>query len=62
MSMRIFRLPVHLQPEEAHTLLQFIDQLRDELMFHYANDIATMLKQASTRPVSAFDVDDDPLP
>ncbi|WP_164931794.1 hypothetical protein [Dyella sp. M7H15-1] len=47
MSMRIPRLPTHLQPEEAHTLLELIDRLREELTFHYADDIVTMLKQAS---------------
>jgi hypothetical protein len=54
--MRILTLTLHLQPEEAYTLVECIDQLREGLMQHYADDIAAMLQQAAAR-----DIADDPL-
>lgn len=47
MSMHIHKLATHLQPEEASTLIEFLDQLREVLMRAYGDDITTMLRQAS---------------
>jgi hypothetical protein len=52
MSMRIHQLATHLGPEEAFTLIEFLDQLRDLLMDTYGDDIGVMLRQASAPPTS----------
>ena len=52
MSMRIHKLATHLRPEEAFTLIEFLDQLRDVLMHTYGEDIGAMLRQASAPPTS----------
>jgi hypothetical protein len=45
--MRVHKIITHLQPAEAYTLVEFLDQLRDALMQTYGDDIATMLKEAT---------------
>jgi len=45
--MRVHRIITHLRPEEACTLVEFLDQLREVLMRTYGDDITTMLKEAS---------------
>jgi hypothetical protein len=47
MSMHVHKLATHLRPEEAATLVEFLDQLREVLMQAYGDDITTMLRQAS---------------
>jgi len=47
MIMRVNKIVTHLQPVEAYTLVEFLDQLRDVLMQTYGDDITTMLKEAS---------------
>jgi hypothetical protein len=47
MIMRVNKIVTHLQPGEAYTLVEFLDQLRDVLMQTYGDDITTMLKEAS---------------
>lgn len=47
MTMRIHTLITHLQPEDAYTLIEILDQLRDALMQAYGVEITTMLKEAS---------------
>jgi len=47
MTMRVNKIVTHLQPGEAYTLVEFLDQLRDVLMQTYGDDITTMLKEAS---------------
>ena len=44
--MRINKIVTHLQPGEAYTLIEFLDQLRDVLMQTYGDDIEVMLKEA----------------
>ena len=45
--MRVNRIVTHLQPGEAYTLVEFLDQLREMLMQTYGEDIASMLHEAS---------------
>jgi hypothetical protein len=52
MSTRIHTLATHLRPDEAFTLIEFLDQLRDVLMDTYGDDIGVMLRQASAPPTS----------
>jgi hypothetical protein len=47
MSLRVHKLTTYLQPEEAYTLIEFLDQMRDVLLLAYGDDITAMLKQAS---------------
>lgn len=55
MSMRIHKLTTHLQPEEAYTLIEFLDQLRDVLMQTYGEEIMAMLQEASQRGPGSLD-------
>jgi len=47
MSMRTHRLTTYLQAEEACTLIEFLDQVREVLLQAYGDDITTMLQQTS---------------
>lgn len=47
--MRVNKIVTHLQPGEAYTLVEFLDQLREVLMQTYGDDITTMLQEASQR-------------
>ena len=46
MIMRVTKIVTHLQPGEAYTLVEFLDQLREVLMQTYGDDITAMLKEA----------------
>ena len=48
MSMRTHRLTTYLRAEDACTLIEFLDQVRDMLLETYGDDITTMLQQNST--------------
>ncbi len=48
MSMRINTVVTHLRPEDAHTIIEFLDQLRYVLLQNYGNDIRAMLQEATT--------------
>ena len=62
MSMRIHKLATHLGPEDAFTLIEFLDQLRDVLIQAYGDDIGVMLRQASAPPPSIeIDGDEEPF-
>jgi hypothetical protein len=43
MTLRLIQLPLHLQPDEALTLITFLDQLRESLCNHYAEAIRSEL-------------------
>ena len=47
MTMRVSRITTYLRPEDAHTLIEFLDQLRDMLMETYGDDIKAMLQETS---------------
>jgi hypothetical protein len=46
MSLRTLKMNSHLEPEEAYTLIEFLDQMRELLMQTYGEDIRVMLRQA----------------
>lgn len=50
MSMRTHRLTTYLQAEEAWTLIEFLDQVREVLMQAYGDDITAMMRQQSSAP------------
>ena len=50
MSMRVNTIVTHLRPEEALTLIEFLDQVREVLMRSYGDDVKAMLQQAATTP------------
>jgi hypothetical protein len=50
--MRVHRFATHLQAEEALTLIEVLDQLREVLLLAYGDDIRDMLRQASAPPPS----------
>jgi hypothetical protein len=47
MSMRAHKLTTYLRAEEACTLIEFLDQVREVLLHAYGDDITSMLRQAS---------------
>ena len=47
MSMRVHKLATYLRPDEAYTLIAFLDQMREVLLQAYGDDITSMLRQAS---------------
>jgi hypothetical protein len=47
MPMKITRLTTHWDPGEAHTIVEFLDRLRDELWETYGDEIITLLQQAA---------------
>lgn len=44
--MRIHKLATYLQPQEACTLIELLDQVREVLLQAYGDDITAMLRQA----------------
>ena len=46
MTLRVNILATHLSADEAHTLIAFLDQLREVLMNTYGNEIATLLQDS----------------
>jgi hypothetical protein len=59
MTMRIHPFVTHLQPGEAYTLIEFLDQIRDALMQTYGDEINTMLQQASTSQIAVVTVNNE---
>ena len=47
--------------EEAITLIEFLDQLREVLMQSYGDDMKTILQQASTGGTRNVKVNDQPF-
>ena len=47
MTRRVHKLATHLRADEAYTLIEFLDQLREVLMVAYGDEIADMLREAS---------------
>lgn len=47
MSLRVNTLVTYLRAEDALTLIEFLDQLRDMLMRTYGEEIRAMLHEAS---------------
>ena len=47
MNMRVTRVHTHWTAEEAHTVIEFLDVLRDQLWHSYGDTVVDMLRQAS---------------
>lgn len=47
MPMKITRLLTHWDADEAHTIIEFLDRLRDELWETYGDDVIDLLRTAS---------------
>jgi len=61
MSMRINTIVTHLRPDDAHTLIEFLDQLRTVLMQTYGREIEAMLAECCTQHMGSADDDDVPF-
>ena len=64
MSMKITRVHTHWTAEEAHTVIEFLDVLRDQLWQSYGDSIVEMLRHASVNEAcqdgqTTFEFDDD---
>lgn len=46
MSMKVTRLYTHWSPDEAHTIIEFLDHLRDQLVESYGDEIANYMREA----------------
>jgi len=46
-----------LRAEEAHTLIEFLDEVRDTLMQTYGTEIRAILQHATTGEAGALDED-----
>ena len=60
MNMRILKIVTRLRAEDAHTLIEFIDELRDTLMQTYGAKIRAMLQHATTRTQATDRTEEDP--
>jgi hypothetical protein len=47
MTMRVSKITTYLRPEDAHTIVEFLDQLREMLMQTYGDEIMAMQREAS---------------
>ena len=57
MSMRINTIVTHLRPDDAHTLIEFLDQVRTVLMQTYGREIEAMLQECCTHHTGNADND-----
>ena len=63
MSMRVHKLTTYLRAEDAYTIIEFLDQVRDMLLHTYGDEIRTMLQEASQRDPtpSGLDTHNEPF-
>lgn len=47
MSMKVTRLYTHWSPAEAHTIIEFLDHLRNQLCDIYGDQVIRILHEAS---------------
>lgn len=59
MSMRVNTIVMHCRPEDAYTLIEFLDQLRDMLMESYGDEMRAMLQEASPQEPRDKDTNDE---
>ena len=59
--MRINTIVTHLRPDDAHTLIVFLDQLRAVLMQTYGREIEAMLAECCMQYMASADDDDVPF-
>jgi hypothetical protein len=55
MTMRVLKITTHLRADEAHTLIEFMDQLRAVLIDTYGDEITAMLREASQHELVSRD-------
>ena len=55
MTMRVSKITTHLRPEDAYTIIAFLDQLREMLMQTYGDEIVALLQEASQQPDERMD-------
>jgi hypothetical protein len=55
MTMRVLKIATHLRAEDAHTLIEFMDQLREVLIDTYGDEITVMLREASQHECDSLD-------
>ena len=55
MTMRVNQITTHLRPEDAYTIVEFLDQLRAMLMQTYGDEIVALLQEASQQPDERMD-------
>lgn len=55
MTMRVSKITTYLRPEDAHTLIEFLDQLREMLVQTYGDEIMALLQEASQHASSPPD-------
>lgn len=64
MSMKITRLYTYWDPGQAHTIIEFLDRLRDQLCEIYGDEIVNLLREGSDNSIkdehqTEFEFDDD---
>ena len=59
MSMRVNTIITHLRAEDAYTLIEFLDQVRDALIHTYGDDVKAILQAASQRASQQLWGEDD---
>ena len=55
-------LTTHWSPEEADSILLFLDELRDVLLANYRDDIVDYYRQRQQQDQILFDFEDDAIP
>jgi len=55
MTMRVHKFTTHLRPEEAYTLIEYLDMLRDVLMEAYGDEITALLREPEQHEVDSRD-------
>ncbi|MBD8528300.1 hypothetical protein [Pseudomarimonas arenosa] len=58
MNMKLVQLPLHLSPDHALTLIDFLDQLQSTLWNHYGDAIQRDLRATTHTDHSTQDFDD----
>lgn len=58
MTMRVNQITTHLRPEDAYTIIEFLDQLREMLIATYGDEIVALLQEASQQPDERMDDQD----
>lgn len=59
MTMRVSQITTHLRPEDAYTIIEFLDQLREMLMQTYGDEIVALLLETSQQPDERMDDHDE---
>lgn len=47
MSMTVIKITTHWEAEEAHSVIEFLDQLREVLWQHYGEEVTQMICEDS---------------